>query len=100
MFHHDLTHTGYSASPGPTSGTLAWSFATGGSVYSSPAVVDGVVYMGSQDGNVYALSAYTGSLIWSYQTGSYVSSSPAVSNGLVYVGSNNGGVYALDVNSG
>lgn len=36
-------------------GNKKWSYATGGRVRSSPAVVDGVVYVGSQDHNVYAL---------------------------------------------
>jgi PQQ-like domain len=34
----------------------AWSFATGNTVFSSPAVVNGVVYVGSRDNNVYALN--------------------------------------------
>ena len=38
-------------------------------VVSSPAVANGVVYVGSYDGNVYALNASTGALLWSYTTG-------------------------------
>lgn len=35
--------------------TLLWSYTTGGDgVYSSPAVANGVVYVGSGDGNLYA----------------------------------------------
>ena len=64
-------------------------------VYSSPAVANGVVYVGSDDGNVYALNASTGAKLWSYTTGSYVDSSPAVANGVVYVGSSDGNVYAF-----
>jgi glucose dehydrogenase len=44
---------------------LKWSYTTGGKVYSSPAVANGVVYVGSIDGNVYALNASTGALLWS-----------------------------------
>ena len=37
---------------------MLWSYRhTGGAVWSSPAVVDGVVYIGSKDGYVYALKA-------------------------------------------
>ena len=39
---------------------LKWSYTTGGSVYSTPIVVNGVVYFGSEDNNVYALDASTG----------------------------------------
>ena len=38
-----------------TTGALLWSFTAGGFVYSSPAAADGVVYVGSYNGNVYAL---------------------------------------------
>ena len=62
---------------------LKWSYATGGRVESSPAVANGVVYIGSWDRNVYALNASTGALLWSYATGGYVESSPAVANGVV-----------------
>jgi len=65
-------------------------------VYSSPAVANGVVYVGSGS-NVYALNASTGALLWTYTTASGVSSSPAVANGAVYVGSGGGvgNVYAF-----
>ena len=56
-------------------------------VQSSPAVVNGVIYFGSHDNNVYALNASTGALLWSFTTGGPVDSSPAVVNGVVYVGS-------------
>jgi outer membrane protein assembly factor BamB len=37
-------------------GTEQWSFQTGNKVRTSPAVVDGTVYVGSLDNNVYALT--------------------------------------------
>ena len=64
---------------------------------SSPAVVAGVVYVGSGDSYVYALDADSGELRWRYSTGNGVFSSPAVVDGVVYVGSDDGYVYALDV---
>ena len=54
---------------------------------SSPAVANGVVYVGSVDGNVYALNASTGAKLWSYRNWRRRDSSPAVANGVVYVGS-------------
>ncbi len=39
---------------------------------SSPAVANGVVYVGSRNSNVYALNASTGALLWSYTTGNDV----------------------------
>ena len=74
---------------------MLWSYATGGMCDSSPAVANGVVYVGSGDDNVYALNASTGAMLWRYPTGGFVYSSPAVANGVVYVGSEDGNVYAL-----
>jgi outer membrane protein assembly factor BamB len=79
-----------------------------GAFASSPAVANEVVYIGSDDGNVYALNAVTGVKIWNYSTskqplyslGNQVESSPTVSDGIVYVGSVGGNVYALNASTG
>ncbi len=101
QFRYNAQHTGdYSSVAGPVSPN-SWKFGAGNIVYSSPAVVNGVVYVGSYDHNVYALNAQTGAKIWSYKTGSYVSwSSPAVADGVVYVGSFDHNVYALNAQTG
>jgi outer membrane protein assembly factor BamB len=69
-------------------------------VFSSPAVANGVVYVGCDNRNVYALNATTGANLWSYTTGGNVESSPAVANGVVYVGSNDNNLYALNATTG
>jgi len=74
---------------------VKWKYATGSEVNSSPAVANGVVYAGSQNGTFYALRASTGRKRWSYGTGGQVQSSPAVANGVVYFDSFDGNVYAL-----
>jgi outer membrane protein assembly factor BamB len=79
---------------------LKWSYTTESGVPSSPAVVNGVVYVGSIDNNVYALNARTGAKLWSYTTAMEVYSSPAVANGVVYVGSADNNVYALNARTG
>ncbi len=45
---------------------LKWSHTTRGGVRSAPAVVNGVVYVSSFDGNLYALDARTSAKLWSY----------------------------------
>lgn len=72
-----------------------WSYRTGGYILSSPAVVNGIVYVGSFDYSLYALDAASGRKQWSYQTGYYVASSPTVVNGVVYVGSDDHSLYAI-----
>jgi len=37
-----------------STGTLLWHYKTGGDVHSSPAVANGMVFAGSNDGNLYA----------------------------------------------
>jgi outer membrane protein assembly factor BamB len=67
---------------------------------SSPAVANGIVYIGSGDQNVYALDANTGALRWSFATGDVVHASPAIANGVVIIGSWDRNVYALDAQTG
>jgi len=67
---------------------------------SSPTVVNGTVYIGSGDQQIYALDARTGALKWSFATGDVVHAAPAVANGTVYVGSWDRNLYALDAATG
>ncbi len=67
---------------------------------SSPVVVDGIVYFGSGDTNVYALDAASGQLKWKFKTGDVVHASPAIVDGKLYVGSWDSYFYALDAKSG
>jgi uncharacterized repeat protein (TIGR01451 family) len=82
-----------------STGAQLWSYFAEG-VQSSPAVVNGVIYFGSDNGAVYALNANTGALRWSYMTDGPVQSSPAVVNGVVYIGSGDDNVYALNASTG
>jgi outer membrane protein assembly factor BamB len=84
---------------GPNPGYVLWSYATGGSIYASPAVADGVVYVGSSDDNLYALGAHGGALIWQVSTGSLVRSA-AVANGVVYATSFDDTMYVLNATTG
>ena len=101
MFRGNLAHTGvYGGNPIPSAPKLAWTFHTNGMVMSSPAVADGTVYIGSNDGRLYALDLGTGVKKWEFKTGARVTSSPAVSNGTVYFESYDGSFYAVDAASG
>ena len=57
---------------------LLWSFKAGGAVKSSAAVEGGRVFVGSDDGNVYALDFATGRKVWASKTDGPVESSPLV----------------------
>ncbi len=99
MFRADATHSS-TAQVGPSSLSLDWTFATQGAVISSPTVVDGIVYVGSTDKNIYALGAWSGNLIWNFTTKDAIESSPAVANGLLYTGGDDGYVYCLNAYTG
>lgn len=77
-----------------------------GGFYSSPAVANGRVYAGRDDGTVFALDQKTGKYSWSYQTGNFVYGSPAVADvpgtpgSTVYIGSYDHRLYAIDALSG
>jgi outer membrane protein assembly factor BamB len=59
-----------------------------------------VVYIGSKDGNLYAINSSTGKGMWNYRTGNSILSSPAVNDEVVYVGSQDHNVYAINTNTG
>ena len=81
-------------------GSLKWAFKTDGKIFSSPIVQNGIVYIGSEDGNLYAIEEKTGKVHWKFKTGGAVHSSPAILNNTVYIGSFDGHYYAIDVKTG
>jgi outer membrane protein assembly factor BamB/tetratricopeptide (TPR) repeat protein len=64
-------------------------------IHSAPVVAAGVIYVGSDDGRMYAIDAETGKALWSWQTGGRVRSSPAIADGAVFFGSFDGLIYAV-----
>ena len=100
MFRGDASHSGTFPGPAPSQLTLRWKFATGGPIVSSPSVMDGTVYVGSADRNLYAVDAKTGLMRWKFDAQGDVNSSPAVVDGVVYVVSLNGNLYAVDAATG
>jgi outer membrane protein assembly factor BamB len=69
-------------------------------VRSSPCVVDGRLYVGHVDYNVYCLDITDGSIIWTFETGGMVASSPAVVGGAVYIGAKDSFLYKLNATDG
>jgi outer membrane protein assembly factor BamB len=92
-----------------TTGALLWSQIQGDiTVSSSPAVANGVVYVGTGGyaggGNFYgtlgAYDATTGANKWNHYFPDYVTASPAVANGVVYVTSEDGYLSAFNAATG
>jgi eukaryotic-like serine/threonine-protein kinase len=99
-FRGGASHAGSYAGGGTTILGLQWRFLTNGDVISSPTVVGNSVFVGSGDGNMYALDRLTGAKLWSFAAGSAVSSSPAVEGGTVYFGTYDGRFFAVDARTG
>jgi eukaryotic-like serine/threonine-protein kinase len=100
-FRANPQHSGvYGGSGVPVLHGVKWKFRTGGAVLSTPAVVDGKVFFGSSDHQVYALDERSGKLLWKFATHGRVTSSPAVVGGQVYLGSFDGSFYALNAEDG
>lgn len=85
-----------------SSGDLAWTFMTDGTMSSSPIMSNGVIYVGSTDNNLYALDAESGDLVWTsgFKTRDSITSPPAVFGGAVYFVSNDSVLYAANAGSG
>jgi outer membrane protein assembly factor BamB len=74
----------------------------GGGIFSSPAIADNRVFIGTLDGYFYCLNATSGQIMWSYTAGGSILSSPSVAYGKVFFGTSvpNPKVYALNEFSG
>jgi outer membrane protein assembly factor BamB len=89
-------------------GEKKWSYFSGGSVHSSPAIWENSLVVGAWDSRVYCLDTETGDEKWVYTTGrdteNYIwlgiQASPSIDNGVAYIGSRDARLYAFDISSG
>ncbi|MBX0286439.1 PQQ-binding-like beta-propeller repeat protein [Halomicroarcula sp. F28] len=111
MLGANSAHTGTGPDQmGPTEAvTKRWSATAEGYSSSAPAVVNGVLYMGSggtdnEGGTASAFSATDGRKLWQFETERPIYSSPVVDDGTVYIGTGwadkPGKVYALSATAG
>ncbi|MGH3155958.1 MAG: PQQ-binding-like beta-propeller repeat protein [Streptosporangiaceae bacterium] len=132
-FLNGPSHTSYNAAattitPGDISSlTQAWSWATPATTdtgrnltYASPTVVNGVIYLGAEDGNFYAISESTQQVLWSDYLGldtakgrfpcgdhgqgviatAAFANDPVTGTATVFVNAPNGDLYALNAKTG
>ena len=93
--------TGVSESAVPATLKPLWTYEAGDSIESSAAIVGGTVFVGSQKGELIALSLDNGSVYWKFATGSPIGeSSPAFSAGVVYIGDLGGWINAINATNG
>ena len=79
---------------------LLWKFKTGGPLYASPVIANGILYIGSTDGKLYALDAKQWGIKWVFDAGDAIRYSAVVLGERVYFNARNNKVYALDAKTG
>jgi outer membrane protein assembly factor BamB len=78
----------------------AWTYKTEGAVLSSPIIIDGVVYVGSEDKYLHAIDAKTGEKKWTLASETLIDASPVYDEGIIYIGTDGGVLYAVDAKTG
>lgn len=85
-------------------GRPAWEMLIAGWVWSVPALDDGVLFFGDQEGQIYAVNATDGTLVWQKQpdTGENRSivAAPLTTQDTIYIVNKAGSLYALDRTTG
>ena len=76
-------------------GKAVWTFTTRARVESSPAIADGRVFVGSNDGRFYVLSLTNGAKLWEFNAGAPLSASPAIGKSRIVIGSQDGRLYCF-----
>ncbi|MGQ9908838.1 MAG: protein kinase domain-containing protein [Candidatus Flexifilum sp.] len=84
------------------SGQRKWSYRTKRAIMSSPHVnmEEGICYVGSTDGYMYALDAGNGFNAWRFRTNGPIISSPFEADGMLYFASTDGNLYAVNAQNG
>jgi len=81
-------------------GGVMWSKTINTTISSiGPAVYYGIVYVGADDGNMYAFNYNTGALLWTLPTGGAILSSTIIAAGTAYFGSGDSKLYAIGAES-
>lgn len=100
-FHGDVTRSGHYAGAGPdTFNGIQWTFKAAGPIVASPAIADGVIYIGDYGGLFHAIDQASGVEKWSFKSRMPIASTAAVAAGLIYFVSSGGALVALDAASG
>jgi outer membrane protein assembly factor BamB len=81
-------------------GERNWRFDTDLPIRRAPAIADDTVYVGSDDGHLYAIDSTAGEARWRVQLGDKLTTRPVVANGRIYVGSASGALSAVDASNG
>ena len=97
MFRGNSLATGVAISPLPDDLELLWRYEVpNGAFEGTPAITDGVVYLGDLDGALFALDLATGREMWKHTTESGFPASPSVADGRVFIGDYDGRFHCVE----
>jgi polyvinyl alcohol dehydrogenase (cytochrome) len=107
----DSDNSRYQPKPGLTAADVpklklkwAFGFPGGTQAYGNPSIVAGRIFVGSDNGTVYALDAETGCIYWTFKADGGVRASPVVGRAgakdAVYIGDLKANMFALDAQTG
>jgi outer membrane protein assembly factor BamB len=81
-------------------GKKKWTFATGGEIFSSAAVVNGKILFGSYDNFLYCLKEADGTLDWKFATDGYVHCAPAIADHYTFIAGCDEHLRIIDIRDG
>lgn len=102
LFRGDTTQTGYIEKASfPDKPQLLWKVTVPEGIDSTAAIIGEVIYLGTVDGQLLAMSLKDGSTLWKYSTKAIqLKASAAVKEGIIVVGDGEGIVHAVDARTG
>ena len=77
-----------------------WVFTCEDEVRSTPAISEGLLYIGAYDHNLYALDLQTGQFRWKYATEGGLASSPCIWQDRIFIGSEDHLLYCINAQTG
>jgi outer membrane protein assembly factor BamB len=99
LFRNDPLQTGFVDAQLPATLSERWRVKTGEGIEGAPAIVDGIVYIGSIDQHLYAIRLKDGAVQWRFKAGPFKAPA-AVKGDSVYIGDLDGKFLCLDAKTG
>ncbi len=96
MYGYDGTNSFNYPNSAPRTNDVIWNTNFAADFSATPAVIDGLIYVGGTDYNLYCIDANTGQEIFKYHFPSQVVSTPCVVGDMIYVGCRDGNMYAFN----
>lgn len=84
-----------------TTGEERWLQSLAGSIiYSAPAVERGLVVIGTDEGEIFALDTEDGAIEWAFQDANNIAASPTIHDGTVFISDSRGTLYGIGLGNG